>query len=119
MPPTKLRPEMPDEWWDHEDVVLVDGQLVRAAAPDPIEPIAQRVVDRVLAMLDVRRTTTPRDVEPALVDSPEAARLLGISVDALKWRVANGKIPGIVRTGRRVQFRREALMQIGTRRTTR
>jgi excisionase family DNA binding protein len=47
-----------------------------------------------------------------LIDYPEAARLLGISVEALRQRVSSGSIPArcMMRTGRRVQFRTEALI---------
>lgn len=49
-------------------------------------------------------------VESILIDYPEAAALLGITVYALEKRVARNLIPGVVRTGRRVQFNRERLV---------
>jgi hypothetical protein len=49
------------------------------------------------------------EAEPVLVDYPEAARLLGISLGALEKRVARNRVPGIVRTGRRIQFRLDVL----------
>jgi predicted DNA-binding transcriptional regulator AlpA len=55
----------------------------------------------------------PRRVAPApesdLIDYPEAAQKLGITVNALQKRVARNLIPGIVRTGTRVQFSRQGL----------
>jgi len=48
---------------------------------------------------------------PAMLDADEAARLLGISREALYMRVARGQVPGVVRTGkRRIQFHRERLL---------
>ena len=47
-----------------------------------------------------------------LVDSVEAAHLLGISVAALHQRVSRGTVPAaaIVRSGRKLQFRRALLL---------
>jgi predicted DNA-binding transcriptional regulator AlpA len=45
-----------------------------------------------------------------LINAPEAARLLGISVDALYMRISRGQVPGVVKTGRRTQFHRERLI---------
>lgn len=46
-----------------------------------------------------------------LIDAPEAARLMGITLMAFQQRVQRGKIPrsAIIRSGRRVQFVRARL----------
>jgi hypothetical protein len=44
-----------------------------------------------------------------LVDVDEAAMILGISPSALRMRITRGQVPGVVRTGRRVQVHRERL----------
>lgn len=51
---------------------------------------------------------------PVLVDAAAAARILGITVNALRLRTQRGQMPAgsIVRTGRRVQFKTEALRAI-------
>jgi predicted DNA-binding transcriptional regulator AlpA len=46
-----------------------------------------------------------------MLDADEAARLLGISKEALYMRVARGQVPGVVRTKkRRIQSHRERLL---------
>jgi predicted DNA-binding transcriptional regulator AlpA len=47
---------------------------------------------------------------PVLLDVPEAAALLGLSEAALRTRINRCQVPGIVRTGRRIQFHRERLL---------
>jgi hypothetical protein len=47
---------------------------------------------------------------PALINVEEAARLLNISAAALRGRIKRHKVPGVVRTGRRVQFHRDKLL---------
>jgi hypothetical protein len=47
---------------------------------------------------------------PVLIDAEEAAALLGITENALRLRVQRHLVPGVVRTGRRVQFHRERLL---------
>lgn len=58
---------------------------------------------------------TPTAPEPALIDAPEAARVLGITPLAFRQRVQRGQIPraAIHRTGRRVQFVRAKLPGLG------
>lgn len=56
---------------------------------------------------------------PVLIDAPEAARLLGISVDALYMRISRGQVPGVVKTGRRTQFHRERLLTSLAKRASR
>lgn len=50
---------------------------------------------------------------PLLIDATEAATLLGITPMALRKRVSEGRIPArvMVRTGRRIQFRRLPLIE--------
>ena len=71
-------------------------------ALDGIEAALQMAVDRI-------------ETPSILVDYDEAARLLDTTVGALRMRVQRGLVPGVVRTGRRVQFRRDLLGTIGTR----
>lgn len=67
------------------------------------------VVARLVAASEMSSIT-----EPVVVDAPEAARLLGISVNALRLRAQRGQMPAgsIVRTGRRVQYKLEALRAV-------
>jgi hypothetical protein len=68
----------------------------------------------ILAVRDSRaRAETLLAIEAVLVDYAEAARMLRISVAALRKRVSDGVLPArcIRRTGRRVQFVREALVK--------
>lgn len=57
------------------------------------------------------RATSIQSAPSLLIDYPDAARLLGISVEALQQRVSRGQVPrsAVVRTGRRVQFVRARL----------
>jgi excisionase family DNA binding protein len=48
--------------------------------------------------------------EALLLSVAEAARLLGVTRDALDKRIQRGQVPGIVRTGRRVQVLRPKLL---------
>jgi DNA-directed RNA polymerase specialized sigma24 family protein len=82
------------------------------------EAVAKRVVAR-LAVLppDAREPATlvdTRDARPpvALLAAPEAARVLGITVAALRKRVQRGDLPRgcVVYHGRRYQFRRDRLV---------
>lgn len=57
--------------------------------------------------------------EPLLMDADEVARLLGITREALDKRVQRHQVPGVVRTGRRVQFNRERLLAGINKRTNR
>lgn len=50
------------------------------------------------------------DSNTVLIDAPEAARILGISVDALYMRVSRCQVSGVVKTGRQTQFHRERLL---------
>lgn len=45
-----------------------------------------------------------------LLDVRAAAKLLGITEDALRSRVKRRRIPGVVRSGGRVEFHREVLL---------
>lgn len=98
------------------------AELAKRSAESRAKFAALREARRAALVADIADAVIARGAPmtaSTLVDYPDAAQLLGISVDALKWRVANGKVPGIVRTGRRVQFRRETLMKIGTRSSSR
>lgn len=70
------------------------------------------IANAVLTLLGASETRSSTD--PVVVDAPEAARLLGISVNALRLRTQRGQMPvgSVVRTGRRVQFKTEALRAI-------
>lgn len=76
------------------------------ASPVPTPPLGAPAI--------VVRTAPSQQVlaEPAplLLSVPEAARMLGVSRAALDKRIQRGQIPGVVRTGRRVQIHRERLL---------
>lgn len=73
------------------------------------EQLVGDVANAVLRLLGASETRSVAD--PVVVDAPEAARLLGITVNALRLRTQRGQMPAhsIVRTGRRVQYKLEAL----------
>lgn len=73
------------------------------------EQLIGDIANAVLTLLQASETRSVAD--PVVVDAPEAARLLGITVNALRLRAQRGQMPAgsIVRTGRRVQFKTEAL----------
>jgi predicted DNA-binding transcriptional regulator AlpA len=76
--------------------------------------LADKVAAQVLAgWADTRGTA------PAIIDIEEAAHLLGISSEALFKRVQRHQVPGVVRTGRRVQFVREKMLETVQRRARR
>lgn len=62
----------------------------------------------------LRHHAEPDNAEPerGLWDYPEAAAWFGITVNALEKRVARNRVPGVVRSGSRVQFKIEVLKQI-------
>jgi len=64
------------------------------------------------AMMPPVPVPSPALTEPAplLLSVPEAAKLLGVSRAAMDKRIQRGQVPGVVRTGRRVQLLREKLV---------
>jgi predicted DNA-binding transcriptional regulator AlpA len=67
----------------------------------------RRIEVRQLVGLPAASTTTaPAKITPILVDMPEAAALLGTSVQALKKNVQRHQLPkgAVVRIGDRVKF---------------
>lgn len=73
----------------------------------------ERIASMTAAKLAAEITNT-HDIEPVLIDADEAARMLGISVEALYQRVSRHQVPGVVRptpTSRRVQFHRATLLE--------
>ena len=64
-----------------------------------VQELLQGIVKR--AMISAVRTAEPTD---RLIDAPEAARMLGMSVAAVRKAAIRGAIP-CVRLGRRVRFR--------------
>lgn len=64
------------------------------------------------AFLQVGIDAAKNEVQPILVGRKEAAKLLGITLAGLDHRVALDRVPGIVRTGRRVQFRLDVLKEM-------
>jgi hypothetical protein len=72
----------------------------------------QLVADLADAVVRLMAASETRAIAgPVVVDAPEAARLLGITVNALRLRTQRGQMPpgSVVRTGRRVQFKTDAL----------
>lgn len=83
------------------------------------EQLVGDIANAVLRLLGASETRSSLD--PVVVDAPEAARLLGTTVDAVRTRTQRGQMPAgsVVRTGRRVQYKLEALraMRPSTKRT--
>lgn len=73
------------------------------------EQLVGDIANAVLRLLGASETRSLTD--PVVVDAPVAAKVLGISVNALRIRTQRGQMPAgsVVRTGRRVQFKLEAL----------
>jgi excisionase family DNA binding protein len=73
--------------------------------------LAERVVDRVAAMLD------ERDAQPPpLLDSTQAARFLGISRKALYRKVGRGEVPAIrIGNGKKPRMRFDPRVLAGSR----
>lgn len=73
------------------------------------EQLVGDIANAVLTLLGASETRSSTD--PVVVDAPEAAKVLGISVNAVRLRTQRGQMPAgsIVRTGRRVQYKLEAL----------
>ena len=65
-----------------------------------------------LAPASLAHTVGPLNPQPALVDASTAARLLGISVAALRKRVQRGHLPrgAVSYSGRRYYFRQDRLL---------
>lgn len=84
------------------------------------EQLVGDIANAVLTLLGASETRSLTD--PVVVDAREAAHLLGISVNALRLRTQRGQMPAhsIVRTGRRVQYKLEALraMRLYTKRSS-
>jgi predicted DNA-binding transcriptional regulator AlpA len=89
-----------------------------APASPVLVTIDDETIDRIAARVAERPATAspiharpPDALAPALLDAPEAAALLGISVEALYQRVSRHQVPGVVQIGkRRIQFHRERLL---------
>ena len=58
----------------------------------------------------IKRTERKPDSEPVLLTADEMADLLRTSRTAIYAMVARAQLPGVVRIGRRVLFRREDVM---------
>lgn len=73
------------------------------------EQLVADVANAVVTLLGTSETRFLAD--PVVVDAPEAAKVLGISVNAVRLRTQRGQMPAgsVVRTGRRVQYRLAAL----------
>jgi excisionase family DNA binding protein len=63
-----------------------------------------------LGFLDRSEAPTSPATPSLLIDVDEAARLLSVTPMALRKRVERHQIPGVVRTGKRIQFSREKLL---------
>lgn len=75
-----------------------------------------QTIDAISARIFERMQAAPPRAEPILCNMKEAARLLGITVSALKMRVKRRSVPGLVRMGGRIHFKVEALRQVKTSR---
>lgn len=81
------------------------------------EEAVQAIARAVVAQLRATPASS-RPPDAVLVGRAEAARLLGISIKALDMRVTRGQVPGVVRTGRRVQFSLAVLQERIARRAS-
>jgi hypothetical protein len=66
--------------------------------------------------LEAEAEPTPRPVVdpatlPLLLLPSEASALLGVSVEAFYQRVRRGQVPGVVKTGRKVEVHRDVLLE--------
>lgn len=118
--------EMPEPWPENEAEIAERQRMklrafrrapsmdIRQWAPSAIAYWKQRcaITADIVAALRQAYEDARRTSESLLVDAEEAARLLGISVSALEKRVQRNQVPGVVRTGRRLQFHRERLIEI-------
>lgn len=129
---------------DDEQIPLVydERELVDAVRRGSLDQLVELLAERVAALLEekknlpnapsknkrgrqghisVHENALPTS-ERVLVDAADAAELLGISENAVYLRTQRGQMPAgsVVRTGRRLQFRVEALRALRpyTRRTT-
>lgn len=112
-------------WWRSAGA----RELIQAIEDDPLERLIELLAGRVEALLrnqnlkahrsseaeDTETTSRSKDAtstcERVLVNATEAAAMLGISVNAVRLRTQRGQMPAgsVVRTGRRVQYKAEAL----------
>jgi hypothetical protein len=77
---------------------------------------AALVADAVVAKLRLTPASTA-EPERILLSSDEAAALLGITRRALAKRVERHQVPGVVRSGRKIEFNRAKLIAGLDRRT--
>lgn len=86
------------------------GLVELAARESAAQMLAELVAEAVVAKL--RAGAEPVPPAPSLyISVDEAARLLGISRDAIDKRIQRRQVPGVVRTaGRRVQIHREKFL---------
>lgn len=97
--------------------IVIDGVEIDADTYDPAVAMEFAfLVGQVHAPMRPAETPSPAPTVtvPIFIDYPEVAHLLGISVDALKQRVARGQFPrhAVKRTGRRVQFIRTKVLAL-------
>lgn len=126
---TEFQKSKVPRWTSMDDEKPPEFQLTIPRAPDDGEtanggwPVTVRFSD-VEGFADALERARAQAAEAAqapaiLINAPEAARLLGISVDALYMRISRGQVPGIVKTGRRTQFHRERLIASLAKRASR
>jgi len=98
-----------------EGIFLVDtesgAKVPMASAPRLMGQAVTPAGLAALGFLDDSRSEAPASpaVPSLLIDVDEAARLLSLSPVAPRKRVERHQIPGVVRTGKRIQFSREKL----------
>lgn len=120
---------------EDEQMALVDDdhELKDALRQAPLAHLVELLADRVAALIEEKMTLpapsrntrgrqhsinvhdgTPVTTERVLINATEAAAMLGISVNAVRLRTQRGQMPAgsVVRTGRRLQFRVEALRSL-------
>jgi excisionase family DNA binding protein len=86
------------------------GVVDFAARESAGQALAELVADAVVAKLRAGAEPVP-PAPPIYISVDEAARLLGITRDAIDKRIQRRQVPGVVRTaGRRVQIHREKFL---------
>lgn len=99
-----LQLAIPD-WIDLQRKAAVFGSvLVPKRHADQAELIAEKVANKLSNKLSGSISE--------VVDMKEAAKLLGVTVEALRKRVQRNQVPGMIRAGRKIEFNRAKLMGV-------
>jgi predicted DNA-binding transcriptional regulator AlpA len=97
-----------------DDEIVVSYDIVRSCGAAVDQPTTRELLEQItetLAALQQRLQEQPGQESPPslVIGCKEAARLLGIKPAALYARVARGQVPGVIRTGSKIEFLRSKL----------